>query len=260
MKKLTKTIAMIVLASLLLVMLSSCGSAQDKTNVSSEPAMADLFSAQAESDAAAVQAGEEAPFVQAQPEVIPEADTSFGAESNFGAETAFGAESTSGRQDGERFEDVIMLEGMEETVKYEHVKNETIGIEMDYDYENFTRQSGSASEVFISVYDNTDTPENYLELIYTTEDADSAAASIAESLSRNFNINKESRMLAKAGSCTCIDASATKDNQTPDQMQAVYVIPLSNGSVIATMHYSFEAAEGFGRRFSEMLNTLSIIR
>ena len=181
-------------------------------------------------------------------------------ESNFGTEGTFGAENTSGRQDGERFEDVIMLEGMEETVKYEHVKNETIGIEMDYDYESFTRQSGSASEVFISVYDNSDTPENYLELIYTTEDADSAAASIAESLSRNFNINKESRMLAKAGSCTCIDASATKDNQTPDQMQAVYVIPLSNGSVIATMHYSFEAAEGFGRRFSEMLNTLSIIR
>ena len=251
MKKLTKTIAMIVLASLLLVMLSSCGSAQDKTNVSSQPAMADVFSAQAEA---------EDPFAQSAPEVIPEADTGFGAESNFGTEGTFGAENTSGRQDGERFEDVIMLEGMEETVKYEHVKNETIGIEMDYDYENFTRQSGSASEVFISVYDNTDTPENYLELIYTTEDADSAAASIAESLSRNFNIIKESRLLAKAGSCTCIDASATKDNQTPDQMQAVYVIPLSNGSVIATMHYSFEAAEGFGRRFSEMLNTLSIIR
>ena len=62
-----------------------------------------------------------------------------------------------------------------------------------------------------------------------------------------------------SGACTTIDASATTDNQTPDQMQAVYVIPLSKGCVIATAHYYFEGAEGFGRRFSAMMNTLEII-
>ena len=36
------------------------------------------------------------------------------------------------RQDGERFEEVIILEGMEETVHYEHVRNEALGLEMDY--------------------------------------------------------------------------------------------------------------------------------
>ena len=33
-----------------------------------------------------------------------------------------------GRQNGERFEDVIILEGMEETVRYEHVRNGMIEI------------------------------------------------------------------------------------------------------------------------------------
>ena len=48
-----------------------------------------------------------------------------------------------GRKDGERFEDVILLEGDEETVQYEHVKNEEIGFELDFEYESFHRMSGS---------------------------------------------------------------------------------------------------------------------
>ena len=40
-----------------------------------------------------------------------------------------------GRQDGERFETTIILEGMEEKVRYEHIRDEALGFEMDYDYE-----------------------------------------------------------------------------------------------------------------------------
>ena len=253
MKKLTKTIALIALASLLILTLSSCGSAQDTTTVSSQPVVADVFSAQSEPEALPTV---ESHAIQAEPETMPAADSdSFQAE----PEAIPAAENTSGRQDGERFQDVIMLEGMEETVSYEHVKNDTIGIELDYDYENFVRRSGPASECFISCYDNADSPENYLELIYSEENADSAAASIAESLSQRYNITRGTRTLTGAGTCAFIDASADKNNQTPDHLQAVYVIPLSNGCVIATMHYSFEAADGFGRRFSEIMNTLTVM-
>ena len=234
MKKLTKNIAMIALSSLLVLTLSSCGSAQDTTTVPAQPVMA----------------------AQSEPESLPVAENgSFQAE----PETLPAAESNSGRQDGERFQGVIMLEGMEETVSYEHVRNDVIGIELDYDYENFVRSSGPASECFISRYDNADSPENYLELIYTEENADSAAASIAESLSQSYNIIQETRTLSGAGACAHIDASADKNDQTPDHLQAVYVIPLSNGCVIATMHYGFEAADGFGRRFNEIMNTLTVM-
>ena len=234
MKTLTKNIAMVALSSLLMLTLSSCGSTKDITTVPSQPVTV------AQSAPETLPVVENVPS-QAEPEAMP------------------AAESDSGHQDGERFQGVIMLEGMEEPVSYEHVKNDVIGIELDYDYENFVRRSGPASECFISCYDNADSPENYLELIYSEENADSAAASIAESLSQSYNITRGTRTLTGAGTCAFIDASADKNNQTPDHLQAVYVIPLSNGCVIATMHYSFEAADGFGRRFSEIMNTLTVM-
>ena len=70
------------------------------------------------------------------------------------------AEVVTGRQDGERFEDVIILEGMEETVHYEHVRNEAVGVEMDYDYELFVRRSGPDGECFVSCWDRPESPEN----------------------------------------------------------------------------------------------------
>ena len=39
----------------------------------------------------------------------------------------------------------------------------------------------------------------------------------------------------------------------------VYIIPAPDGCRVATAHYSFESAEGFGRRFSYIVNTLTII-
>ena len=73
------------------------------------------------------------------------------------AETPAAPEETSaaspepGRRDGECFEAVIILEGMEETVHYEHIRNEGLGFEMDYDYENFVRHR-EADREFTVVY------------------------------------------------------------------------------------------------------------
>lgn len=256
MKKLTKTIAMLVLASLLMLMLSSCGSAQDTTTVPAEPIVNEAPASDAEPVTVPIS---ESSFTQDETGTAP-ASEAFDDQFETGTAPEVEPYATSGRQEGERYEGTIMMEGIEETVKYEHIKSPAIGIEMDYDYESFTRQSGPASETFISIYDNAASPENYLEVIYSDENADSAAASIAQSLSQSYNINQSTLMLNKAGSCYHIDASADKNNQTPNHLQSVYVIPLSNGCVIATAHYSFEAAEGFGRRMSEMLNTLEIIK
>ena len=164
-----------------------------------------------------------------------------------------------GRQDGERFETVIMLEGMEETVSYEHIVNEALGFEMDYDYELFQRNSTPECESFVSCYDKPEIPENYLEVRYNPHDAETAAAAVSTALSNVYETIREAYALDRAGSCIRIDASAAKDGTgTPDQLQMVYIIPAADGCRIATAHYSFESAEGFGRRFAYMMNTFSV--
>lgn len=169
-------------------------------------------------------------------------------------------ETQSGRQDGERFEETIIIEGMEETVRYEHVRDESIGFEIDYDYETFTRNREPGSECFISVYDDPDNPENYLEITCSPGNDADAVKTIEEELSNTYDIIKESCTLESAGSCTRIDASISKGGGgTPDDLQMVYIIPSADGSIIATAHYSFESAEGFGRRFNYMMNTLVTI-
>ena len=179
------------------------------------------------------------------------------------AETAAPAEAevVIGRQDGERFEDVIILEGMEETVRYEHVRNDTIGFEIDYDYENFKRQSGSGRERFVSSWDVPENPENYLDVQYSPLDADTAAASVSSVLSNDYEISREdSFLLERAGRCIRIDASADKGGLTmPEKLQMVYIIPAPDGCRIATAHYSIEGAEGFGRRFHYIMDSFSVL-
>ena len=166
----------------------------------------------------------------------------------------------SGRQDGERFEDVIMLEGMEETVRYEHIVNKTVGIEMDYDYESFVRRSEADRERIISTWDDPENPVNYLEVTYSAESAETAGTSVSEALSKEYDLLKETRMLDRAGDCIRIEASGLKGTNTmAEEIQVVTIIPASDGCRIAAAHYSIEAAEGFGRRFSNMLNTLSVM-
>ena len=164
-----------------------------------------------------------------------------------------------GRQDGERFEGTIAIEGFEETVKYEHIRNDAIGIEMDYDYERFERHSESDRERFVSVYEDPKKPEIYLDVTYSAEDADTVAASIGKALSKNYDITKESFTLDRAGDCIRIDASVGKDNKTPDKLQTVYIVPASDGCRVATAHYTFESAEGFGKRFQYIMDTLMVI-
>jgi hypothetical protein len=131
-----------------------------------------------------------------------------------------------GRQNGDRFEDVIILEGMEETVKYEHVRNDTIGFEMDYDYESFVRRSDANRECFISIYDNSDKPENYLEITAYTENADAVAESFTDALSQTYELLKGTHRLDRAGDCIWIEASELKgSNRMADQLQVVYIIP-----------------------------------
>ena len=165
-----------------------------------------------------------------------------------------------GRQDGERFETVILLEGMEETVHYEHVRSETLGFEMDYDYESFVRQTEAGRECFLSCWDDAANPENYLELSCDTGNAELVASAIQAALSDEYDLVVETYPLNRAGSCIRIEASELKGQGVmPQQLQVVYVIPAADGCRIARAHYALEAAEGFGRRFDSMLNTLTVI-
>ena len=153
-----------------------------------------------------------------------------------------------------------MMEGMEETVKYEHIRNDSVGIEMDYDYERFERHSESDRECFISLYDDPENPQIYLEVTTSADDADTVAASVGKALSASYDIIKESITLDRAGDCILIDASNAKGNKgTPDLLQTVYIIPAADGCRIATAHYTFESAEGFGKRFQYIMDTLMVI-
>ena len=171
------------------------------------------------------------------------------------------AETKSGRQDGERFEDVIILEGMEEAVHYEHVRNNIVGFEMDYDYENFVRHSESDREWFVSCWDAPENPENYLEVRYSPLDAETAAVAISEKLSNDYEIRRDdSFQLEHAGNCIRIVADEAKGGGwMPDRLQTVYVIPAADGCRIATAYCATVESEGFLRRFRYMMNTFSAI-
>lgn len=241
-KMLKKSITVLVSVSMAAALITGCNK---KAEVTSEPASVAVIDITPGADISGMQETSETVS-----EAVPET----------ALETAPEKASESGREDGERFEDTIILEGMEETVKYEHVKNAAIGFAMDYDYESFTRQSGD-SEKFISVYDDAAKPENYLEIKASSDDADTALAAIADELSGEYEVETIDVTLDKAGNCRKIDASVIKGtNNMADQLQVVYVIPAANGSIIATEHFAIEASEGFGRRFNYMLQTLEVLK
>ena len=164
-----------------------------------------------------------------------------------------------GRANGERFEKVVQLEGMEETVKYEHVVSAAAGIEMDYEYEDLVRRSEADRELFISAWDDPAQPENYLELRYDTGNAELVASALNATLSQSYESVVEEAVLDRAGRCLRIDAFEVKGGGVADHLQTVYIIPAADGCRIGAAHYTIEAAEGFGRRFDAMLHTLSVI-
>ena len=162
------------------------------------------------------------------------------------------------RQDGERFQSVIMMEGMEEPVNYEHIRNADIGIEMDFDYESFVRRTEMEREVFFSDWDDPNNPEYYLEVTYSPADAETITASYSDLLSKEYDITLDTRTLDNGVNCTRIEASVIKGtNQMADRLQAVYIIPAPDGCRVATAHYFIEGAEGFGRRFDYMIRTIT---
>ena len=226
----------ILIGCILLIFLAGCGAeSENKSEVQTEAA----------------------PAVEIM-QVVPEEETV--PEEPAGSEEASETvtESEPARKDGERFEDVIMLEGMEEPVKYEHARNDVIGVELDYEYETLARNSESDKERFISIYDDADNPENYLEVTYRPENIDTVTASISEELSKEYEIQTDQYELDKAGGCTRIYASAGADGAVmPELLQTVYIIPSGDGTVVAAAHYTIESAEGFGHRFDYMVNTLA---
>ena len=161
------------------------------------------------------------------------------------------------RRDGERFEAVIFMEGMEETVRYEHLRSDALGLEMDYDYEFFVRRSEPGRERFISVWDDPEHPENYLEVTASPETPEAAAAAVSAALSEDYECLSETRDLDHADACLRIEASEIKGGgYMAEQLQVVYIIPAPGGCLVAAAHYAIEDAEGFGRRFAYMINTI----
>lgn len=189
----------------------------------------------------------------------PAQETTPAAETPAESSAAPEAEAFPARADGERFEDVIMLEGMEETVRYEHVKSAAFGFEMDYDYENFVRRSDADCERFVSVWDNAAEPENYIEVRSDTGNAELVADAIIARLSGDYEIRQEYRELARAGQCIHIAADIIKGtDRMPDHLQYVYVIPAADGCRVVTEHCFIADCEGLLRRFDYMLNTLTV--
>ena len=163
------------------------------------------------------------------------------------------------RQDGERFETVIILEGMEETVRYEHIRNEEAGFEMDYDYETFTRRSEGDREIFLSAWDDPEHPENYLEVTYDRGSAELVADAVSTILSEEYQVTRQTLELDGAGSCIRLNALEVKGGGVmPENLQEVYIIPAPDGVRIATAHCFIAESEGFFHRFAYMLNTLTV--
>ncbi len=165
-----------------------------------------------------------------------------------------------GRLDGEHFEGTVILEGMEETVRYEHVRNEDIGFELDYEYEALERHRAPDCEYFLSRYDDPDDPWNYLEVSSREDGADAVAAAVLAELSDDFDtVTASSLTLDLAGECSRLDASGAKAGRMPaGALTSMYIIPAADGCRVAAAHYTLESAEGFGARFAAMMNTLIV--
>lgn len=164
------------------------------------------------------------------------------------------------RENGERFEDVITIEGMEETIQLEHVINETAGFAMDYDYEGFVRRSEADRERFIWSYDDPEKPENFVEVSYSAENAQTVADTIEKELSESYEVYRDTSVLSSGCECIRMDASAVAGGaNTADVIQAVYVIPAADGCRVARIQYIPEGSDGFGIRLAYLVNTITVM-
>jgi len=165
------------------------------------------------------------------------------------------------RQDGERFETTVIVEGMEETVSYEHIRNEALGFEMDYDYEILERRTEPDREVFLALGEDPEDPWNYFEIRRTAGDADSVTTGLSTNFSGGYEtVSAAPFTLDGVGACTRIDVSGAKDGKAPaGSLLTVYVIPANGSCLVALVRCTFESAGGFGVRANAILNTLTLI-
>lgn len=162
--------------------------------------------------------------------------------------------------DGFRFESSIILEGMEEMVQYEHAISLNAGISIDYDYEIFTRRTGESSESFVSVYDDSSHPDNYMSISASPADGDTMKEIIGSYLESLFsNVTAEQTELGPFTGCTRFVADTPlTDEFSRNAVTVQYVIPANDGSRLVELHYTAESAEGFGTRMERMLDTLQL--
>ncbi len=186
------------------------------------------------------------------------------AETTAAAETATTAEPetspAAAHQPGDRYEGTVTLDGMEETVYYEQIRNDVLGYEIGFDAQNFKRVTDTNRDRFISAFDDPEAPENWIEVRYYPMDAEAIAEDYIESLSYRYEVTKEESVLETAGACIEIDASVDKEtHEMADILQTVYVIPAANGSCrTVTTRCAIVDSEGFGARFRGILKTFSV--
>lgn len=235
-RKFITTVAALTIASTMMIA-GGCSKEETKETAAEETTTATTAANETAAEAVSEVLEEE---TESEPEVIIETDY----------------ESPTGMKDGDQFEVSIMLEGMEETVSYEHVINSGVGFEMDFECEILNRVSEADKETFISMYEDQSNPQIFFEVEYEGDSTDNVASSISSLLSGSYELTQDTYKLDNAGACTRIVASSTTGDNT---VQTIYIIPAGNGSVVATAHYTLESTEGFGSRFNQMANTIIII-
>ena len=163
-------------------------------------------------------------------------------------------------QAGDRYEGAVTLEGVEQTVRYEQIVNETLGFAMGYDYERFERHSETDREGILLQGEDPEQPEVYLEVTRRTEDAETTAANIMETLSQQYAPTKGEVTLDRAGDCLVINADVDPTGEmTMEELQVVYIIPAGSGSFVAWGHNTFDSADAFGALYRSMMNTFEVL-
>ena len=163
-------------------------------------------------------------------------------------------------QVGDRYEGTIMTDGIEESIRYEQIRNDSLGFEMGYVNDRFERYSEPDRERFILFGEDPEHPEVYLEITCSAEDAETTAATIGETLSKEYGITTGEITLGRAGNCITINADVDKNGQmTMDQLQVVYIIPSAEGCLVAWGHNTFDSADFFGALYRNMMQTFVVL-
>ena len=163
-------------------------------------------------------------------------------------------------QPGDRYPGSVTMDGMPQTVQYEQIRSDALGFEMGYNYERFERQSEPGRERFVLIGEDPARPEVYLEITRRSDTAESAAASIAASLSDVYNPSRGEYTLDRAGRCLTVHADVDKNNlMSIDELQSVYLFPAADGCLVAWTHNTMDSADAFGALYRGMLNTLAVL-